>query len=245
MNQPKAAAGLEGVRILITAGPMRAYLDAVRYVSNLSTGRLGAEIALECLRRGAVVTFVHGPDSRVPSPPPEMEARLNLYPIETLSTLLEALREELRGANHRVCFHAMAVLDYLPEQTLPTKFSSEAPTWTVKLVRSPKVIEQIKRISPATLLVGFKLEVKVSSEQLAGAAAQLMNRSGADIVVANDLSRIDEVHHPAMICQRGESGILMRTVDGKREIARALCDMVEARLRKSQGSGDTGEAVEP
>lgn len=225
---------LEEVRVLITAGPLRAYLDAVRYISNVSTGTLGARIAEECLARGAIVTLLHGPGSHLPVPPPATEERFTLVEIDTMASLMEALREQLRGGKQQVCIHAMAVLDYVPEQTLPEKFSSESPTWTLKLVRSPKVIEQIRKISPATLLVGFKLEVGASTEGLIRQAKGLMDRAGAEIVVANDLSRIDEQHHPAIVCDRKEGRVSARAVDGKRQIARAVCDLIEVRLHPSR-----------
>ena len=57
-----------GKHILITSGPTRANLDAVRFISNRSSGRLGRKMALEALGRGAQVTFVAGPDSVVPAP---------------------------------------------------------------------------------------------------------------------------------------------------------------------------------
>jgi phosphopantothenoylcysteine synthetase/decarboxylase len=233
MTPPSGSKNLEDVRVLITAGPMRAYLDAVRYISNVSTGKLGARIAEECLARGATVTLVHGPGSHLPVPPAETEERLILVEIDTMASLMEALREQLRGGNQQVCVHAMAVLDYVPEQTLPDKFSSESSTWTLNLVRSPKVIEQIKKISPTILLVGFKLEVGTSTEGLIRQAKALMDRAGAEIVVANDLSRIDEQHHPAIVCHQKEGRISARAVDGKPQIARAVCDLIQVRLQPS------------
>jgi phosphopantothenoylcysteine synthetase/decarboxylase len=228
---------LAGVRALVTAGPMRAYLDAVRFISNVSTGRLGAEIARECLARGASVTFAHGPGSRLPSPPEGTGDRLTLVEIDTLTNLMETLREELRGGKSQVCFHAMAVLDYIPDQKMPGKLSSDAETRTIMLHRSPKVIEQIKKIAPTVLLVGFKLEVGLSDEELEEAGQGLMSRTGAEIVVANDLERIQGGHHPARICYRRGDGIGVRSVDGKREIASALCDLVEDRIRTMKAAG--------
>jgi len=54
-----------------------------------------------------------------------------------------------------------------------------------------------------------------------------MSRSGAEVVVANDLTKIKEEHHPATICWKDEEGISMKTVDGKPEIAQALCELLE------------------
>jgi phosphopantothenoylcysteine synthetase/decarboxylase len=216
---------------------MRAYLDAVRYISNVSTGRLGAEIARECLQRGATVTFAHGPGSQLPSPPEGAEERLTLVPIENLTNLMETLREELRGGQTQVCFHAMAVLDYIPDRKLPGKLSSDAETWTVTLHRSPKVIEQIKKIAPAVLLVGFKLEVGLSDDDLDEAGRGLMARTGAEIVVANDLLRIGSGHHAARICYRSGERAGVRAADGKPQIARVLCDLVADRIRETKAAG--------
>jgi len=235
MNQDNQA--LAGVQALVTAGPMRAYLDAVRFISNVSTGRLGAEIARELLARGASVTFAHGPGSVLPSSPEGTEGRLTLSQVDTLTSLLETLREELRGGKCQVCIHAMAVLDYLPEQRLDRKFSSSAETWTITLHRSPKVIEQIKNIAPMVLLVGFKLEVGKSDDELVEAGRDLMERTGAEIVVANDLSRIGSGHHPARIIVREGREVQVRAADGKREIARILCDQVAAHIRAARTAG--------
>src|SRR5438876_1025583 len=57
---------LRGKKLLITSGPTRTPLDAVRYITNKATGRLGALIAEEVIRRGALVTFVYGRGSQTP-----------------------------------------------------------------------------------------------------------------------------------------------------------------------------------
>ncbi|GAG11809.1 unnamed protein product, partial [marine sediment metagenome] len=92
------AGTLVGKHVLITSGPTRADLDAVRYISNRSTGRLGCRIACEALARGAAVTMVAGPESAAPAREDMTEddwARLRILHVETVPDLIETLRGEL------------------------------------------------------------------------------------------------------------------------------------------------------
>jgi phosphopantothenoylcysteine synthetase/decarboxylase len=155
---------------------------------------------------------------------------LTAVEIETVGDALEILREELRGGNKQVCIHPMAVLDYLPERLNGGKIPSDKTSITIKMVRGPKIIEQIKQIAPATILVGFKLESNCSDKFLKKQAENLMGRSGAELVVANDLSRIKEGKHPALICKRTDRDVETIEVEGKKEIARVLCDQIEGLL---------------
>jgi len=229
------------------SGPMRAYLDAVRYISNTSTGRLGTKIADQCLRRGAQVTFVFGTGSETPQPTETDAERLTLIEIETLPELLEVLRKELQDGKPQACIQAMAILDYIPEETNGGKISSDLDSLTVRLVRAPKVIEQVKNISPTTFLVGFKLEVNVADEGLIASARELMNRSQAEVVVGNDLARIQGEEHPAFICERVNGDLEVEKVSGKTQIARALCEIFERRVAPttSPDAKASGNSSEP
>jgi phosphopantothenoylcysteine synthetase/decarboxylase len=236
MEEQTPSGALVGARVLVTAGPTRSYIDAVRFISNESTGRLGTEIANELLNRGATVTFVHGKGSVTPEVRQFPEDRLCLLQAETISDLIGVLREELRGGKQQVCVHSMAVLDYLPERYDAGKIKSNRKSISLKLVAGPKVIEQVKNISPATLLVGFKLEVGVSDAELVRRSRELMDRSEAEIVVANDLALMKDGQHPAIICRREDEDLVTEKVEGKRAIAVLLSDLIENRLRTSNAT---------
>lgn len=208
----------------ITSGPTRAWIDAVRYISNLSTGALGAAIAEECLRAGARVTFLHGVGSVVP----RRRAGLELIEIETVDELEKALRRRLPRGRYDIFFHAMAVLDYVPEKRLRGKVSSDRNALTVRLVRTPKVIALIKELSPGTILVGFKLEVGVTKKELAERARKMMRASRSDFVVANDLRTVEKGKHTAYLLD--EEGNFRGPFAGKDNIARAVVEAVKQKL---------------
>ena len=216
---------LSGKRILITSGPTRADIDAVRYISNRSTGRLGCRIAIEALALGARATLVAGPDSIVPTADDLSEqelSRLRIVHIETVPDLLQTLKQEISARpRYDAVLHSMAVLDYVPQLVEEGKVRSGRDTWTIRLMSTPKVIRQIKLWSPRTFLVGFKLEVDKSDDRLREIALAFQRENRTDLVVANDLARIRDEDHPAIIV--GAGGNVIATPRTKSEIARDLC----------------------
>ncbi|MGD2175025.1 MAG: phosphopantothenoylcysteine decarboxylase [Candidatus Brocadiaceae bacterium] len=219
---------LSGKHVLVTSGPTRAPLDAVRYLSNRSTGRLGRRIATEMLRRGAEVTLVSGPDAALPDREELTEGeigRLRVVPVETVPDLLDALERSLAGPGPPgAVVHAMAVLDYVPETPEPEKMPSSRREWSIRLVRAPKVVKRIRQWMPEGCLIQFKLEVRASEEELRRRAMESLRANRADYVVANDLSRIRDEAHPALILD-AEGRVLGRP-GTKGEIADALCDLL-------------------
>jgi phosphopantothenoylcysteine synthetase/decarboxylase len=223
---------LVGRRILITSGPTRGPLDAVRYITNKSTGRLGVILAREALSRGAEVTFVYGKGSLVPDADelsPELSSRLRLVRIETVPELAEAMRDELDRDRYDAVLHSMAVLDYVPERYVDEKTRSGQEEWWMKLVRTPKVIKLIKEMQPRTMLVGFKLEVDKTEEELIRIAHQSLLANRADLVLANDLYQIEQGHHVGYLV--GPAGEVEDVAEGKEEIARKLLDAVAERTK--------------
>ena len=219
-------------RILITSGPTRGPLDAVRYITNKSTGRLGVILAREALSRGARVTFIYGKGSLVPEADelgPDPASRLKLVQIETVPELLEVMRGELEGEQYDAVLHSMAVLDYVPERCVEEKTRSGQDAWWIKLVRTPKVIKLIKELQPRTILVGFKLEVQKSEEELIQIAHQSLLANRANLVLANDLQQIEQGRHVGYIVN--PAGEVEGVVEGKEAIARKLLDAVAERMR--------------
>jgi phosphopantothenoylcysteine synthetase/decarboxylase len=223
---------LLGKRILITSGPTRGPLDAVRYITNKSTGRLGVVLACEALSRGAGVTFIYGKGSLVPDADElgsELASRLKLVEIETVSELMEAMRDELEGGQYDAVLHSMAVLDYVPEKYIEEKTRSGQDEWWIKLVRTPKVIKLIKELQPQTVLVSFKLEVNKSEEELIQTAHQSLLANKADLVLANDLYQIERGRHVGYIVN--PEGDVEDVAEGKEEIAGKLLDAVAERTK--------------
>jgi phosphopantothenoylcysteine synthetase/decarboxylase len=223
---------LTGRRILITSGPTRADIDAVRYISNRSSGALGCRIAQEALARGAAVAIVAGAGSIVPERrelTEEEARRLRVLTVETVADVLKTLQAELTGqARPHAIVHAMAVLDYVPAETLAEKTPSGREEWSVRLVRAPKVIRSVRDWAPTSCLVQFKLEVGVSEADLCRAALDSLRGNRADLVVANDLTQIRGEVHPALILS--PDGAVLARPASKTAIAHALCDVLAVRL---------------
>jgi phosphopantothenoylcysteine synthetase/decarboxylase len=227
---------LHDKNILITSGPTRAYIDSVRYISNTSSGRLGSEIAAECVRRGAEVRFLFGRQSLTPASlaasgemvlEPDQLDRLYQREVATVFDLPGMLDEELKGRSIDWAVMAMAVLDYAPPPDAQEsgKQPSGQECWQVELRPTPKIIDRIKKISPHTRVVGFKLEVAVDEEHLMKSARSQMERTGAELVVANDLALIEECGYRALLLEMDDSGRLLSTdLRGRHQAAGKLCD---------------------
>ena len=104
-----------------------------------------------------------------------------------------------------------------------TKISSYEPNLMVMLDLTPKVISRIKKQSPDTMLIGFKLPEGVSEEELFNVAFNLLKKNDADYIVANDLAKIGGGKHWAMIL--GENGIITEC-NTKQEIADSLAKLL-------------------
>ncbi|MFQ5962831.1 MAG: phosphopantothenoylcysteine decarboxylase [Candidatus Scalinduaceae bacterium] len=225
-------ASLNKKEILITAGSTRGYIDVVRYITNTSTGKLGTEIALEAMRHDAVVTYIYGKDSLCPVIKNHAGIRpsqLKLMEIETNNDLIKILQKRLRGRRYDAIVHAMAIADYIPAKPKYNKIPSGKKELIVKLVRTPKVISVIRNVWPDALLVGFKLEVNKTKEELIKIARGFLKRSKADMIIANDYKNISRSRHTAYMISNAchKPG----TLKNKKEIAKGIILYLEKILK--------------
>lgn len=218
---------LAGRRILVTSGPTRAPLDAVRFLTNKSTGRLGSLIAEAVVQAGGDVAFVYGRGSETPTVRGGHRDHLRLLAIDTVDDLIAVFTKEL-PTGYDAVIHAMAVLDFAAAAVHEEKTSSELPEWTVRLTPTPKAARLVKELAPRTFFVGFKLEVGRERAALIETARAWGSRNGADLVVANDLRDIERGVHTGYLV--GADGRVEATAVGKEAIARALVDLLERRL---------------
>ncbi|OLC30929.1 MAG: hypothetical protein AUH31_03735 [Armatimonadetes bacterium 13_1_40CM_64_14] len=218
---------LRGKRVLVTSGPTRTPLDAVRYITNKATGRLGSLIAEEVIRRGAHVTFVYGRGSQTPVLRGPRVNHLQLVPIETVEDLIAVFKQELPH-RYDALLHPMAVLDFQPEVVRPFKTGSNVEEWVVRLVPTPKAIRLVKELAPDTFLVGFKLEIGKSLDELRQIAYDFLQRARCDLVIANDLHEIEGGQHTGYFII--PNGTVAQVVVGKEAIARALAEYLEKHL---------------
>jgi phosphopantothenoylcysteine synthetase/decarboxylase len=218
---------LRGRRVLVTSGPTRAPIDAVRFLTNKSTGRLGALIAEAALQAGADVTFVYGRGSILPAVRGGRQERLRLRAVDTVDDLLSAFRDELPKGYDAVV-HAMAVLDFAPAEVRGEKVASNTPEWVIHLAPTPKAAALVRELAPRTFFVGFKLEVGKERGELIELARDWTRRNHADLVVANDLRDIERGAHIGYLVTDG--GRVEAVAEGKEAIARTLVELLGRRL---------------
>ncbi len=210
---------LKNKRILITCGPTWVPIDAVRVVSNVSSGELGQRIALDCARCGAKVTLLEGPVTV-----PLSFRSMRIVKFRFFDELQRLLRREL-GKDVDAVIHAAAVADYKLENSLRHKLSSDKKTLKLEFVPTPKLIRAIKRSAPKTFLVGFKLEPDISRKSAHRKTSGLFQEANCDLVVANELTA------------RGYKGfivdkhnVVLSGATDRRQIAKALVRILGERL---------------
>jgi phosphopantothenoylcysteine decarboxylase/phosphopantothenate--cysteine ligase len=213
---------LRGKRVLVSAGGTREPLDAVRFVGNRSSGRMGVALAAEARRRGADVTLLA---ANLTVPPP---AGVDI--VET-PTAADLEREALaRAADADVVVMAAAVADYRPAEALAAKRPKDTATWTLELEPTTDVLSALGAARrDGQLLVGFAAET--GADGLERARGKLA-RKGTDLFVLNDVARADigfdaQDNEVTLLTAGGERTVAKAPKD---EIAAAILDEVEALL---------------
>jgi phosphopantothenoylcysteine decarboxylase/phosphopantothenate--cysteine ligase len=213
---------LRGKRVLISAGGTREPIDAVRFVGNRSSGRMGVALAAEARRRGARVTLL-GANLAVPSPP-----GVELVETPTASELESEVLS--RGVDADVVIMAAAVADYRPAEALATKRPKDRSGWTLELEPTTDVLAALgDRRAPGQLLVGFAADQGEGG--LERARDKLTNKK-ADLFVFNDVSRtdigFDSIDNEVTLLGGGGERTIAKAP--KEEIAAAILDEVERLL---------------
>jgi phosphopantothenoylcysteine decarboxylase / phosphopantothenate---cysteine ligase len=172
--------GLAGLRVVVSAGGTREQLDAVRFLGNRSSGRMGVAVAEEARRRGADVTLLAA-NLAVPAPS-------GVTVVET-PTAADLEREAIARGDANVIVMAAAVADYRPAAPETEKRPKDGSSWTVELTPTTDVLAALgARRAPEQVLVGFAADG--AGRGLERAREKLVAK-GADLIVFNDISRTD------------------------------------------------------
>ena len=177
-------AGLRGLKVLVTSGPTREYLDPVRFLSNASSGKMGYAIASVCVNNGAETFLISGPTNL--KPPKGVHFRSVTSTREMLDACLEVVDRE----GPQIIVLAAAPSDFCFEESYGDKVSSDT-TLRVTLRPTPKISKALRERAPEAVLVGFKAEYGVPLEEHVRRAKARMEEHGFDIIIANDVSRRD------------------------------------------------------
>tara|TARA_R110002072_G_scaffold4708_2_gene32983 strand:+ start:3364 stop:5013 length:1650 start_codon:yes stop_codon:yes gene_type:complete len=187
--------GARVVRALVTAGGTAEPLDDVRVLTNRSTGRFGAAIANALAAAGVEVTLLGSEGLYARQIP--LAGSIRQVHFESTDQLASALEAGLAEGPDLV-FMAAAVSDYRPEAA-QGKISSKAEERTLRLTRTPKLLDTLWRACPDAYLVGFKLLSGVSREELEHVARGQIERAHLDLCVANDLQELGGPTHPVLL----------------------------------------------
>ena len=215
------ASDLAGRRVVVTAGPTHEPIDAVRYLANRSTGKMGFAVAAEVARRGAAVTLVRGPVT-LPSPP-----GVEAVDVETAAEMAEAVLARYGKADAVVM--AAAVADFRPATAATGKIKKEAGPPRLELEATRDILAELGKRKEAQVLVGFAAE----TEALEPEARRKLAEKGLDLIVANEVGRAGtgfgaETNRAAILSAAGDDVPLRDWT--KRELARAVCDRLAAIL---------------
>lgn len=167
---------LSGIHVLVTAGPTREPLDAVRFLSNYSSGKMGYALAEEAKERGARVTLISGPTKLEPP------QGVNLISVQTAEEMFNAVKENFAAAD--VVIKAAAVADFRPRWVTSGKIKKESADLLLELERTPDILAYLGQNKSNQILVGFAAE----TEDLLVNAREKLARKNLDMIVANDLT---------------------------------------------------------
>ncbi len=177
---------LKGVKVLITCGSTREYIDPVRYISNSSSGEMGFSLARVFRWKGAEVKVIAG--FTTAEPPPEVE----IERVKTAKEMYEAVMKSFKDFD--IIVMNAAVSDFSPEKTENRKIKKREEL-ILKLKKNPDILEELGKRKNGKFIVGFALE----SENLIENAKEKLKKKNADMIVANPVDVMGSKSHRGYI----------------------------------------------
>lgn len=181
LDIPPEKYSLEGLNILVTAGPTREALDPVRYISNKSSGKMGFALATQAAALGAKVTLISGPVT-LTAPP-----HINRIDVESAQDMLEAVLSLSLTVD--IFISAAAVCDYRVEHIQAHKIKKDAnqKIKQLTLIENPDILKMVASQSKKPFCVGFAAE----TEQFEANAKKKLKDKNIDLIAVNDVSHAD------------------------------------------------------
>lgn len=182
LRQLNRTTSLKGKKIIVTAGGTVEKIDEIRYITNRSSGKMGARIAEECFLRGANVLLLRAKNAVKPN---------YLIKEKTFSTsedLLKLIRENIKDSS--IIFHSAAVSDFQIGESFKGKISSNQ-NLVLKLKPREKILNNIKVVNPKIKLIAFKAEYGLAEKEMIRRAKITLKESSSDAIIANDVSKKD------------------------------------------------------
>ena len=212
---------LDGVAVVVTAGPTREPIDPVRYISNRSSGKMGFAMAGAAVAAGARVTLVAGPVS-LPTPP-----GVERLDVETAAEMRDVAVDLAAAAD--IYIGAAAISDYRPQLVQQQKIKKKSATMSLELVKSIDVLAEIAALKSAPFTVGFAAETEKLEEHANGKLlAKKLNMIVGNLV-GKDLC-FERDDNSVLVLWQGGSQEMPRMA--KTELARKLIALISGRYRQ-------------
>ncbi len=215
-----ATGALEGLTVVVTAGPTWEAIDPVRGLTNKSSGKMGYAIAAAAAEAGAHVVLVSGPTA-LPNP-----ERVRTLRVASAQEMHDAVHEHVPGA--QVFIAAAAVADYRPVAVSESKIKKDAERVTLELVRNPDILASVTALEPRPFTVGFAAE----TEDVERNARAKLERKNCDLVAGNLVGvagrGFEADDNGLLLIDR--HGVTELPVQSKEKLARALVHEIARRL---------------
>ncbi len=204
-------------KILITSGPTRQFLDPVRYLTNASSGRMGAALAEAALALGHEVAVVSGP-VEISYP-----AKATVYPIVSTEEMLACSREIFEDYDGLI--GAAAPCDYRPVRVEPSKIAKTGEPLLLQLVETDDVVATLGAEKGGRWVVGFALETE---DHRLRALAKL-ERKCCDLMISNGVEAMHSLDNQVEILN--PAGTILKQVQGpKSVVAKEILAVIQQRL---------------
>lgn len=216
---------LRGITLLVTAGPTREPIDAIRYITNPSTGKMGYAVAEAARDAGANVILISGPTYLAPP------ANIDTIFVTTAEDMRQAVMEKVAQAD--VVVMAAAVSDFRPINPSPAKIKKENADTTIILEQTEDILMSLGKAKGGRILVGFAAE----TDDLIQNAKKKMEKKNLDLIVANDVGKAGagfaaDTNAASLITSDGK--VLTLPSMTKRELAKHIIQKI-AEIKTNQG----------
>ena len=210
---------LVGQNVIITAGPTRAEIDPVRFITNKSTGKMGYEIAKEARDRGANVTLISGTDNI------KRPQGIEFIKVNTNEEMFNSIIERFDSSD--IVIKAAAVADYKPKTYSETKIKKQEGDLSLSLERDRDILKTLGSMKKKQILVGFAAE----SNDLIQNATKKLETKNLDYIVANDITStvtgFGSDENKVTILSKDD--IVDLSQMSKREVAKNIFDIIKGR----------------
>jgi phosphopantothenoylcysteine decarboxylase/phosphopantothenate--cysteine ligase len=215
---------LDGIKILITAGPTREPIDPVRFISNYSSGKMGYAIAEYARDLGGDVRLITGPVKL------SLPEAIPTKAVETSSEMLDEVLENVTDCD--IFISAAAISDYKPSDTLTDKHKSADGDLNIKLVRGEDILKAAKLKNKNMFAVGFSAETKNIEEN---AKAKLVSKK-IDMIIANEANHqkglgFESDYNQIVIINESETTTV--PLNSKKELAKIIIHKIVSIYKKN------------